>query len=46
MQRNAGLLEEWAGEEEELLRQIEHRYRVEDGDLLPDTEETDDGWSA
>ena len=35
------LLEEWAGEEEELLKQIEEKYRVDDGDLL--TEEDGPG---
>jgi hypothetical protein len=44
---HAGLLDEWAGEEEELLRQIEAKYRVGDGDLLADeTEDPDEDWSA
>lgn len=33
------LLEEWAGEEEELLSQIEAKYRVADADLLTEMEE-------
>jgi len=36
------LLDEWVGEEEELLKQIEEKYRVDDGDLLRQTEEPDD----